>query len=91
MRESLSNELSEIIGTSLHDAREADNPDEFGPQLYENFDRSRMLPSASVPQTGSRPTMFSRKSHTGDSVLSHPMLWLDERIFGEFEEAAQHG
>jgi glycerol-3-phosphate O-acyltransferase/dihydroxyacetone phosphate acyltransferase len=69
-----------------HACHVAHKLDEFGPQLYENFDRSRMLPSASVPQTGSRPTMFSRKSHTGDSVLSHPMLWLDERIFGEWQD-----
>lgn len=26
--------------------------------------------------------MFTRKSQTTESVLSHPMLWLDERIFG---------
>jgi glycerol-3-phosphate O-acyltransferase/dihydroxyacetone phosphate acyltransferase len=29
--------------------------------------------------------MFVRKSQAADSsVLSHPMLWLDERIFGTF-------
>ncbi|KAK4689722.1 hypothetical protein P7C73_g377, partial [Tremellales sp. Uapishka_1] len=70
MRETLSNDISEII-------------DEFGPQLYENFDRTRMLPSATVPQTGRAPGMVFRKSQAADSsVLSHPMLWLDERIFG---------
>lgn len=57
--------------------------DEFGPQLYENFDKSRILPSSSVPQTGKAPGMIYRKSAAADaSVLSHPMLWLDERIFG---------
>jgi glycerol-3-phosphate O-acyltransferase/dihydroxyacetone phosphate acyltransferase len=70
MRESLTNEISEII-------------DEFGPKLYENFDQARILPSATVPQTGRAPGMFVRKSQAADSsVLSHPMLWLDERIFG---------
>ncbi|EIW72795.1 hypothetical protein TREMEDRAFT_70810 [Tremella mesenterica DSM 1558] len=70
MREALSNDISDII-------------DEFGPQLYENFDQSRILPSASVPQTGRAPGMFARKSDKADSsVLSHPMIWLDERIFG---------
>lgn len=44
-----------------------------------------MLPSATVPQTGKNPGMFTRKSQTADSsVLSHPMLWLDERIFGAY-------
>ncbi|KAK1926771.1 hypothetical protein DB88DRAFT_180717 [Papiliotrema laurentii] len=70
MRERISNELSEVI-------------DEFGPQLYENFNQARILPSATVPQTGRNPGMFVRKSAGADSsVLSHPMLWLDERIFG---------
>lgn len=31
---------------------------------------------------------MSRKSQTSDSVLSHPMLWLDERIFGWNRSAA---
>ncbi|WWD17819.1 hypothetical protein CI109_102262 [Kwoniella shandongensis] len=70
MREGLANEISEVI-------------DEFGPKLYENFQRARILPSASVPQTGKNPGMFTRKGQAADqSVLSHPMLWLDERIFG---------
>ena len=70
MRESLSNDISDII-------------DEFGPQLYENFNQARILPSATVPQTGKTPGMLYRKSQATDSsVLSHPILWLDERIFG---------
>ncbi|ODO07219.1 glycerol-3-phosphate O-acyltransferase/dihydroxyacetone phosphate acyltransferase [Cryptococcus wingfieldii CBS 7118] len=70
MRESLTEEISEVI-------------DEFGPELYDNFQRGRILPSASVPQTGRNPGLLSRKSQSADSsVLSHPMLWLDERIFG---------
>ncbi|KAK8865983.1 hypothetical protein IAR55_001133 [Kwoniella newhampshirensis] len=70
MREGLANEISEVI-------------DEFGPKLYENFQKARILPSASVPQTGRNPGMFVRKGQAADqSVLSHPMLWLDERIFG---------
>jgi hypothetical protein len=45
--------------------------------------QARILPSATVPQTGRNPGMFVRKSAGADSsVLSHPMLWLDERIFG---------
>lgn len=57
--------------------------DEFGPKLYENFNRARILPSASVPQTGRNPGLWKRKGQSADSsVLSHPMMWLDERIFG---------
>lgn len=41
-----------------------------------------MLPSSSVPQTGRHQGLMSRKAQASDSVLSHPMLWLDERIFG---------
>ena len=70
MREAITNDMNDII-------------DELGPQLYDNFDQARILPSASVPQTGRTPGMFGRKSQSADSsVLSHPMLWLDERIFG---------
>lgn len=69
MREGLTNDITDII-------------DEFGPQLYENFDKARILPSASVPQNG-RSGMFNRRTQAADSsVLSHPMLWLDEQIFG---------
>jgi hypothetical protein len=36
-----------------------------------------------VPQTGRAPGMIYRKSAAADSsVLSHPITWLDERIFG---------
>ncbi|ORY32320.1 hypothetical protein BCR39DRAFT_523975 [Naematelia encephala] len=70
MREGLANDISDVI-------------DEFGPKLYANFDQARILPSSTVPQTGGTPGMFKRKSGAPDSsVLSHPMLWLDERIFG---------
>lgn len=45
---------------------------EFGPKLFENFENSRYFPSSKSP-----------KSQTVDtSVLSHPLLWLDERVFG---------
>jgi glycerol-3-phosphate O-acyltransferase/dihydroxyacetone phosphate acyltransferase len=41
------------------------------------------MASASVPQTGRAPGMIYRKSANADSsVLSHPITWLDERIFG---------
>ncbi|KAJ7343517.1 glycerol-3-phosphate O-acyltransferase, partial [Mycena albidolilacea] len=75
MREQLANEVAEIINF-------------FGPQIYGDFDRWRILvPSASVPPSTGRPGLWRRKSGTGavDSQglgLTHPMTWLDERLFG---------
>lgn len=59
MREELSNEISELV-------------DEFGPKMFDNFDKTRMLPSASS----------KKNQHVEPSMLSHPINWLDERIFG---------
>lgn len=59
MREDLANEISELV-------------DEFGPKMFENFDKARMLPSAST----------KKNQHVEPSMLSHPINWLDERIFG---------
>ncbi|KAI0054033.1 glycerol-3-phosphate O-acyltransferase [Auriscalpium vulgare] len=75
MREQLSTELGEVIN-------------EFGPQLYDDFDKWRMLvPSASVPPSTGTPGMWRRKSSAGavdaqGHLLVHPMSWLDERLFG---------
>ena len=72
MRERLSEELTEVINL-------------YGPQLYEDFDQYRMLaPSAQVPPSASaKPGLFRRKSGPGmvdgqESLLVHPMTWLDE-------------
>ncbi|WOO85271.1 putative acyltransferase [Vanrija pseudolonga] len=59
MREELINDISEKVA-------------EFGPKLYENFDKTRMLPNATT----------QKSKNVESSVLSHPILWLDERIFG---------
>ncbi|KAJ6630769.1 glycerol-3-phosphate O-acyltransferase [Mycena sp. CBHHK59/15] len=75
MREQLSNEVVEIIN-------------DFGPKLYGDFDKWRILvPSASVPPSSGTPGLWRRKSGTGavDAQglgLTHPMTWLDERLFG---------
>ncbi|KAJ6502580.1 glycerol-3-phosphate O-acyltransferase [Mycena sanguinolenta] len=75
MREQLANEVVDIINT-------------FGPKVYEDFDQWRILvPSASVPPSSGKPGLWRRKSGTGavDSQglgLTHPMTWLDERLFG---------
>ncbi|BEI83697.1 hypothetical protein CcaverHIS002_0403010 [Cutaneotrichosporon cavernicola] len=59
MREELSEDINEVIA-------------EFGPKLYDNFEKSRYMPSAKSP----------RSRVNNDSVLSHPINWLDDRIFG---------
>lgn len=93
-RESLANELSEVISESARTVRQplaveiwlstTYLADDFGPKLWVNFHQSRLRPAASVPQTGENPGLMYRKGDGADSsVLSHPMLWLDERIFGE--------
>jgi len=75
MRNELSNELSDIVN-------------EFGPKLYDDFDKSRILvPSAAVPPSGTSSGIWRRKSNTGavdaqGNLLVHPMTWLDERLFG---------
>ncbi|KAJ7687696.1 hypothetical protein B0H17DRAFT_1069517 [Mycena rosella] len=80
MRVHLSNEVSDLIN-------------EFGPNLYEDFNEWRILvPSASVPPSSGTPGLWRRKSGVGavDAQglgLTHPMTWLDERIFG-FRAAA---
>ncbi|KAJ7604047.1 hypothetical protein DFH06DRAFT_1003045 [Mycena polygramma] len=80
MRVQLSNEVSDLIN-------------DFGPTLYQDFNEWRILvPSASVPPSSGTPGLWRRKSGTGavDAQglgLTHPMTWLDERIFG-FRAAA---
>jgi glycerol-3-phosphate O-acyltransferase/dihydroxyacetone phosphate acyltransferase len=75
MRLHLSNEVSNLIN-------------DFGPLQYEDFNEWRILvPSASVPPSSGTPGLWRRKSGTGavDAQglgLTHPMTWLDERIFG---------
>ncbi|KAJ7100824.1 hypothetical protein B0H15DRAFT_944115 [Mycena belliarum] len=75
MRVQLSNEVSELIN-------------DFGPNMYQDFNEWRILvPSASVPPSSGTPGLWRRKSGTGavDAQglgLTHPMTWLDERIFG---------
>ncbi|KAJ7206333.1 hypothetical protein GGX14DRAFT_457607 [Mycena pura] len=75
MRIQLANEVSNLIN-------------DFGPKLYPDFDKWRILvPSASVPPSSGTPGLWRRKSGTGavDAQglgLTHPMTWLDERLFG---------
>ncbi|KAI0831214.1 glycerol-3-phosphate O-acyltransferase [Trametes gibbosa] len=75
MREDVANELAEVIN-------------EFGPKVFEDFDQMRILvPSATAPPSSGQSGIWRRKSATGGvdaqgNLLSHPMTWLDERLFG---------
>lgn len=61
---------------------------DFGPKIYEDFDQARILvPSASAPPSNGQTGLWRRKSSTGavDAQglgLTHPMTWIDERLFG---------
>ncbi|KAF7291697.1 Protein kinase domain-containing protein [Mycena chlorophos] len=75
MRKQLANEVSSLIN-------------DLGPQLYPDFNEWRiLLPASTVPPSGGTPGLWRRKSGNGgvDSQglgLTHPMTWLDERLFG---------
>ncbi|KAF9005622.1 glycerol-3-phosphate O-acyltransferase [Cyathus striatus] len=69
---------------------------DFGPKLYDDFNQARILvPSASVPPSSGTPGLWRRKSSTGavDAQglgLTHPMTWIDERLFG-WSRSAKRG
>ncbi|KAG7092430.1 hypothetical protein E1B28_008786 [Marasmius oreades] len=83
MRVQLSNEVASLIN-------------DLGPKLYSDFDQTRILvPSASVPPSTGTPGLWRRKSSTGavDAQglgLTHPMTWIDERLFG-WTKSARRG
>ncbi|TFK54916.1 glycerol-3-phosphate O-acyltransferase [Heliocybe sulcata] len=82
-RQRLSNELADTIN-------------EFGPKLYNDFNKDRILvPSSSAPPSTGKPGIWRRKSSTGavdaqGNLLVHPMTWLDERLFG-WSRSARRG
>ncbi|PAV23717.1 glycerol-3-phosphate O-acyltransferase [Pyrrhoderma noxium] len=82
MRESLANELSEVIN-------------EYAPKIWDDFDYGRILvPASSVPPSSGTPGLWRRKSGTGavdaqGNLLVHPMTWLDERLFGWSRSASR--
>ncbi|KIN98347.1 hypothetical protein M404DRAFT_158154, partial [Pisolithus tinctorius Marx 270] len=76
MRMRLSNEVADVIN-------------EFGPKLYDDFDKFRILVPASAPPSAGNddPGVWRRKSSVGQvdaqgNLLIHPMTWIDERLFG---------
>ncbi|KIY50875.1 glycerol-3-phosphate O-acyltransferase [Fistulina hepatica ATCC 64428] len=83
MRMELANQVADVIN-------------EFGPKLYEDFDLHRItIPSSSVPPSSGTPGIWRRKSGAGavDAPglgLTHPMTWLDERLFG-WSRSAKRG
>ncbi|KAF8636629.1 hypothetical protein AX17_003438 [Amanita inopinata Kibby_2008] len=83
MRKQLANEVASLIN-------------DFGPRLYVDFNESRILvPSASVPPSSGTPGLWRRKSGIGavDAQglgLTHPMTWIDERLFG-WSRSAKRG
>ncbi|KAH9484305.1 putative acyltransferase [Psilocybe cubensis] len=83
MRIDLSNKVASLIN-------------DFGPKLYDDFDQARILvPSAAAPPSTGVPGLWRRKSSTGavDAQglgLTHPMTWIDERLFG-WSRSARRG
>ncbi|CBQ73776.1 related to SCT1-glycerol 3-phosphate/dihydroxyacetone phosphate dual substrate acyltransferase [Sporisorium reilianum SRZ2] len=60
--------------------------DELAPQVWEDFAEHRMLPNASAPPPRQREALVwkQKKSTSGatNDALSHPLQWMDERLFG---------
>ncbi|KAF8902117.1 glycerol-3-phosphate O-acyltransferase [Gymnopilus junonius] len=83
MRIDLANQVASLIN-------------ELGPKLYDDFDETRILwPSASAPPSSGPSGLWRRKSSTGavDAQglgLTHPMTWIDERLFG-WSRSARRG
>ncbi|KAH9981321.1 glycerol-3-phosphate O-acyltransferase [Lactifluus volemus] len=69
---------------------------EFGPKIYDDFDKNRVLfPSSSVPMSSGRPGLWQQENgaaagESQENLLAHPMNWLDERLFG-WSRSASHG
>lgn len=60
--------------------------DELAPQVWEDFAENRILPNAAAPPAPEREALMwkqkkSTSSASGDA-LSHPLQWMDERLFG---------
>lgn len=74
MRASLQQDISEVVN-------------EFGPQLFDDFQATRIVPQATPPPPSPSPfspTLTRRKStgHGHGRILKHPLTWVDEYLFG---------
>ncbi|SPO26849.1 related to SCT1 - glycerol 3-phosphate/dihydroxyacetone phosphate dual substrate acyltransferase [Ustilago trichophora] len=60
--------------------------DELAPQVWEDFAENRMLPHAAAPPPPQREALVWKQkkstSGAGNDALSHPLQWMDERLFG---------
>ncbi|KAJ1018806.1 hypothetical protein NDA16_004611 [Ustilago loliicola] len=60
--------------------------DELAPQVWEDFAENRMLPNAAAPPPPEREALvWKQKASTSgasNDALSHPLQWMDERLFG---------
>ena len=60
--------------------------DELAPQVWEDFSENRMLPNASAPPPPEREALVWKQkaamSGASNDALSHPLQWMDERLFG---------
>ncbi|EPQ26968.1 uncharacterized protein PFL1_05603 [Pseudozyma flocculosa PF-1] len=59
--------------------------DELAPQVWEDFEETRLTPASEAPpSTGREALLWRQKRRSGKSadVLAHPLQWVDERLFG---------
>lgn len=63
---------------------------EFGPQLFEDFNQSRIIPATSSVS----PSLVRRRSTYGPqgqgTFFNHPMSWLDEYLFSSSPSTTTH-
>ncbi|SNX84850.1 related to SCT1 - glycerol 3-phosphate/dihydroxyacetone phosphate dual substrate acyltransferase [Melanopsichium pennsylvanicum] len=60
--------------------------DELAPQVWEDFAENSMLPNAAAPPPPQRDALVWKQkkstSRAGNDALTHPLQWMDERLFG---------
>ncbi|PWN49373.1 hypothetical protein IE53DRAFT_380607 [Violaceomyces palustris] len=60
--------------------------DEFGPQVWDDFEETRMPPASDAPPATEREALIWKQKRKGSSdstaMLTHPLTWVDERLFG---------
>lgn len=60
--------------------------DELAPQVWEDFEENRVLPNAAAPPPPEREALVWKQkkstSNASNDALSHPLQWMDERLFG---------
>ena len=64
------------LSREIHDLIE-----EFAPQVWDDFESRRML-SAPLAAAGPGENKTTNTGEAEESILSHPLSWIDERLFG---------